>query len=591
MSPEPIKSWRLLLWMLKEQRARWGMMFGLAMGVAACELTVPWFLQEAVDAALEKQGARLDQIGLSMLAVIGVLYVLHALLLRAEAQVVYNGSFRLRKRLYTSVLLQPLSFFSRKKMGEVQHRVLNDAEVFEDHSTYLFSDLPFDLLTVAGVVTIMAITDLRLAALAVGFLIVASSISGYIGRSLPDLAKKLQSCKAALNARFHESLAGIRAVKTFGREPHEIARLDEASREIVGVETRGGRLESHLIPIFDLMELLGVVLIVWYGAHLIVAQQITPGSLVAFLVYMEILAGPVSHVEKYYRHLQKFRAVGDRIGSFLAELTPAQAVIAMTAGLRQSPALPIVLREVSFAYPGNERPALNKISFSVGAGEIVAVVGKNGSGKSTLMDLLMHFHAPTAGAILAGGVDLRNWDIAAWRQAVGLMGQDVFLIHASVAENIAYARPEASRAEIETAAVSASLTDLLRRLPEGLDTVVGDRGCRLSGGERQRVALARLFLRNPQLLIFDEPTAHLDAEASLEVNRVIQSLAHGRTVFLISHRPETLVLANRTLLLDGGRIVADASPEILARNEPLYRSLTHGEGSASVEHSRTTATV
>lgn len=589
MSREPVGPWRLLLWSLRDQRNRWGVLFTLAVGVAGCELAVPFFLQEAVDAALDLRGARLDTLGLSMLGVIVLLYVLHALMLRVEAHILYRGTFRLRRHLYLRILHQPLAFFTRRKLGEIQHRVMNEPDAFEDHGVHLFSDLPFDLLTVAGVLAIMAFTDLRLTAVAAGFLVTASIISAYVGRSLPDLQKKVQGSKALLNTRLHEGLAGIRAVKTFGREPYEVARLDESSREIVALETRGGGVESYLVPIFDLMELLGVVLVVWYGAHLIVQKEITPGNLVAFLFYMEILAGPVSHIEKYYRHLQKFRAVAGRIGAFLAELSPVQAAAAVSVALHRPRALPIVLRDVCFTYPGNDRPTLQGLNFSIGANEVVAVVGKNGSGKSTLMDLLLQFHEPTGGRIVAGGTDLRAWDMNAWRQAVGYMSQDVFLIHASVAENVAYARPEASRAEIEAVVTQAGLQDLVRRLPQGLDTVVGDRGSRLSGGERQRIALARLFLRDPQLLILDESTAHLDAEASLEVNRVIARLALGRTVLLISHRPETLALADRVLLIDAGRVIADGSPEHVARSQPLFRSLTRSHGGAAAESGGKTA--
>ncbi|MBI3778815.1 MAG: ABC transporter ATP-binding protein [Gammaproteobacteria bacterium] len=572
MSPRPESHLRLLSWTLSAHRVLVAVLLALAVGVAVCEISIPWLLQQAVDVALgERENLSLDMIGGAMLAVIVVLYVLHAVLLRVETRVWYDGIFRLRQRLYATLIHQPLAFFSRKKLGELQHRVMNDTEVFEDHGVHLFSDLPFDLLTVTGVLTIMFLTNVKLAAIAVGFLVIAWIISIYVGRPLPTLQKSMQNIGALLNSRLHESLAGIRAVKSFGREQYEVARMDEASREIVDLEVKGGKVESYLVPIFDLMELLGVVVVVWYAAHLIMLKQITPGTLVAFLAYMEILAGPVSHAEKYYRHFQKFRAVSERIGHFLQELDPLPSVI--NALPVPTDLFPLVFDDTGFTYPGNDKPTLQRLSFTVNPGEIIAVVGKNGAGKSTLMDLLLGFQKPSCGRILVGAKDLRQWDGAAWRRAVGFMSQEVFLIHGTVAENIAYGRPQAGLAEIETAARQAGLESLINRLAQGLQTIVGDRGSRLSGGERQRIALARLFLNDPRLLIFDEPTAHLDAGASREVVDIIARLAGGRTVFLISHRPDVLKLANRIILLDGGSIIADGAPDFLEKNEPLYRVL------------------
>lgn len=568
---------KLLWWILSLHRATAVGMLLLAIGVAACEIAIPWFIQEAVDAAFSQAGSRdigavINTIGFSMLGIIAALYVLHMLLLRAEAHVLFRGTFRLRQKLYSTVLFQPLAFFSRRKVGELQHRIINDVDMFESNSVFLFSDLPFELLTMLGVLTMMVITNLNLAAVAVSFLAIAAFASTHVGRSLPDLQKKIQSMRATQNARLQEGMSGIRAVKTFGRESHEVARLDQAGHDIVHLETTGGRVESYLLPLFDLMELLGVVLVIWYGAHLMVAKEITPGNLVAFLAYMEILAGPVSKMDKYYRYMQKFRAVSERIGSFFGELETPHVDI--TPSPTSIPTAPIIFNNVFFSYGDNARSTLQQVSFRADAGDIIALVGKNGAGKSTLIDLLLKFYVPTSGAITVGGVNLSQVNAEAWRQRVGFMSQEVFLIHGTVKENIAYGKPAATLEDIQAAAHAAHLDQLLRRLPNGLDTVVGDRGTGLSGGERQRIALARLFLRNPQILIFDEPTAHLDTEAARDVTHIISRLAPSRTMFIVSHRPDTLAIATRALLLDEGRIIADGPPEELMRTQSLFRVLT-----------------
>ncbi len=579
---------KLFLWVITARRTLVFSLLGCAAGVAACELAIPWLVQEAVDAALGYgRASRLNAIGGMMIGVICALYLAHVALLRLENRVMYEGLFRLRQRLYAGLLSQPLTFFSRVRTGELLHRVVNDTEVFEDNAAEIFSDLPFELMTMVGVITLMAMTNLWLAALVVVFLIVATVASAYIGRPLPTLRKTLQSVGASFSARLQEALNGIRTVKAFGGERYEIGRLDDVNRQFLDLDLRSARLTAFLDPVFDLMELLGVVLVVWYGAHLIVAKQITPGALVAFLAYMEILAGPVSRIDGYYGHFQKCRGVSERLADFLSELeaAPRPQSAATTVGSFAQPSQ-VDLDEVCFTYPGAKHPAIERLSLTVEPGDLVAIVGRNGSGKSTLMDLLLRFYEPTAGRIIVGGTDLRECNVALWREAIGIMTQEVFLFHATVAENIAYARPAATAAEIEASALEAGLGDLLKRFPMGLQTIVGERGSKLSGGERQRIALARLFLKNPKILVFDEPTSNLDGEALRVVAQAMRKLSIGRTTFLVTHQPEIVGLAHRIVLLDGGRIVAEGTHETMLTSVPLYTSLLSARGREKAQAKR-----
>jgi len=302
------------------------------------------------------------------------------------------------------------------------------------------------------------------------------------------------------------------------------------------------------------------VLVVWYGSFLIVQQQITAGALVAFIAYMEILAGPVSRAGDFYRFFQTCRAVGERLQNLLDdhETLPSHGVKRPDGATWD-----IRVEGVSFHYPGSTRQVLREVSCTVQSGETLALVGRNGAGKSTLLDLLLRFYDPTAGRIVVGEVDLRAWDLKAWRGVVGVMTQDVFLFQATIVENIAYGRLDASRAEIEAAARASGVEQLVQRFPHGLETVVGERGGTLSGGERQVIALARFFLRQPRLLLLDEPTAHLDGEALYQVGEALQRLMAGRTTVLIAHRPETIQLADRILLLDQGRLLATGTHNTL----------------------------
>jgi ABC-type multidrug transport system fused ATPase/permease subunit len=578
---------RLVLWIITG-RPRWLVLLtALSLGVAMGEVVIPWLLQHAIDSALgEADAGRVDHLGLVMLGVVVLLYVLHCLLLRVEARIVYQGSFRLRQRLYTHVLRQPLGYFTRARVGELVHRIVNDTAVFEDNAVFLFSDLPFELFTVVGVLTLMAMTHAGLALVVIGFLVLAAIVSGCVGRPIPTLRRSIQNVGAALTSRLQESFTGIRTVKAFASERHEMEHLDAANRRIMELETREGRLEGFLLPVFDLVEILGVVLVVWYGAHLIVAKRLSPGGLVAFIAYMEILAEPLGRAGKFYRYFQQCRGVTGRIAAFLADGVPELAASRTRESAWPCGPWRVTFDRVSFLYPEASRPAIDRVSFTVEPGEVVAIVGRNGAGKSTLMELLLGFHRPTSGRILVGDRDLATCDVEAWRGAVGVMPQDVFLFHTSVAENVAYGHPEASPAEIEGATTEAGLGPFIARLPDGMATIVGDRGSRVSGGERQRIALARLFLRRPCLLILDEPTSHLDGEAMATVGDGVRRLSRGRTTFIIAHRPETVTLAQRVLVLEAGRIIGDGTHEELLARLPIYRTLLAERHAASARGAR-----
>src|SRR5437867_1634314 len=374
-----------------------------AAGAAAADVAFPWLLQKGVDTVLgEPTGWTLNEVALAMVGVIILLWLGHALALAIETRFLAAASYQLRRHLHAHILDQPLAFFQRHRTGELLHRATSDVGVFESSVGELVSDPPFDVILVGGVLAMMAVTNLRLTIAVVIFLAIATAATGYFGRPLPSLRKTIQTLGAGLASRLHEAMAGMRTVQAFGNERQELLRLEELSREIVEVEVRSGTRRAMIKPILGLGELLGAVLGIWYGGQLVMRGEISIGSLVAFMAYVELLVGPINRFADYYRHFQNCRAVGQRLGALLAErerlpsggMSPAESDV------------DLVVDGVSFRYPGADSDTLKSVSLGVKATECVALVGRNGAGKSTLLDLLLRFYDPIEGRITAAGIDL-----------------------------------------------------------------------------------------------------------------------------------------------------------------------------------------
>jgi ABC-type multidrug transport system fused ATPase/permease subunit len=554
--------------------------------MAAAELSIPWLIKDAIDAVLDGDTRINLNAWLAVtLGILAALYLAHTLLLRTAAQMILHCAYNFRGRLFAHIHSQALPFFQRHRTGELTHRVTSDAKIFETEVAQLVRDVPGELVVAVGVVTMMVMLHAGLALAVMAFMIVAAAVTSYLGQPLPSIRKSAQRVAAHLNARFQETLAGVRTVQGFKNERYELGRLDAENRRIRDLELKEGKVYAFMEPLGDMIELVGLVLLVWYGGYLILDDQITAGTLVAFIAYMEILARPLGRAEAYFRSVQASRAVGERLHELLEdrEVLPAHG-----QRLASGDAPAIDVERVTFRHPGSERDVLREVSFTVKPGEVVAIAGRNGAGKSTLMDLLLRFYDPTCGRILADGVDLREWNLEDWRRSAGVMSQDVFLFHGTILENIAYGRLGATRMEIERVLLESGIDRILRRFPQGLETVVGERGTQLSGGERQSIALARLFLRNPKLLILDEPTSHLDGEALQLVRAALRPLMDGCTSFVVTHNPETIQLADRVLFLENGQLSGGDTHDALYRESPRYRALWE-KGTKLAMHSEETA--
>ena len=546
-------------------------LFVCAAVMAAAELSIPWLIKEAIDAVVdETRPIDLNAWAGVTLAILAALYLAHVVLLRVAAHVIMHCSFHFRSRFFAHIHAQALPFFQRHRTGELMHRTTSDTKIFETEIATLLREVPGEVVVIIGVTIMMIMLHAGMALAVIAFMIVAAVVTSYLGRPLPSLRKSAQRVGAQLAARFQETIAGIRTVQGFTNERYELSRLDDENRKILSLELRERKVHAFMEPLADMIELLGIVLLVWYGGYLIIADEITAGALVAFIAYMEILARPLGHAEAYYRSVQSSRAVADR----LRELLDDREVLPVHGDRSASGGPPsIVVEDVCFRYRGSDREILRNISFAITPGEVVAIVGRNGAGKSTLMDLLLRCYDPISGCILAAGIDLREWNLEAWRRSVGVATQDVFLFHGTIRENVAYGRPEATSEAIEQAVRESGLDRITRRFSNGVDTLVGERGTALSGGERQAIGLARLFLRKPSMVLLDEPTAHLDGESLPLIRAALQQLMEGSTALIVTHNTETLQLANRVLFLENGELVGDGTHEALLSANARYRAL------------------
>ena len=555
--------------------------------MAGAELSIPWLIKEAIDAIVdETRPIDLNAWAAVTLGILAVLYLAHVVLLRVAAHMIMHCSYHFRSRFFAHIHAQALPFFQRHRTGELIHRATSDTKIFEAEVASLLREVPGELVVVVGVTIMMIMLHAGMALAVIAFMILAAVVTSYLGRPLPSLRKSAQRVGAHLAARFQETIAGIRTVQGFTNERYELSRLDGENRKILRLELKESKVHAFMEPLADMIELLGIVLLVWYGGYLIIGDEITAGALVAFIAYMEILARPLGHAEAYYRSVQSSRAVAER----LRELLDDREVLTVHGDRSASSGPPsIQVEHVSFQHRGSDREILRDISVAVAPGEAVAIVGRNGAGKSTLLDLLLRHYDPISGRIVAAGIDLRAWNLEAWRRSVGVATQDVFLFHGTIRENIAYGRPEATREEVEQAVLESGLDRIARRFPDRLDTVVGERGTALSGGERQAIGLARLFLRKPSMVLLDEPTAHLDGEALPLIRSALRQLMEGTTAFIVTHNTETLELANRVLFLENGELVGDDTHEALLNANARYRALWEDQSRTRREAGRTSS--
>ena len=479
----------------------------------------------------------------------------------------------LRTQLYAHLLALDAGFFDRTRSGELVSRLTADAELLRSVVGSSMSVALRSVVTVIGALAMLFVTSPKLAAWAMLGIPLAVLPIVVGGRRIQKVSRASQDRVADANTLASEALGAVRTVQAHAREPYERQRYGTAMATAVATARKRIGAQSIVTAVAISLIFGAVILVLWSGAHDVIAGRMTAGSLGQFVLYALIGGGSVGALAEVWNELQRAAGGMGRINELLQE-TPQVTAPASPLKLPERVRGEIVFDAVRFHYP--QRPdsaALRDFSLRVLPGETVALVGPSGAGKSTLLSLLLRFHDPQAGSITLDGIDLRQLDLDALREAIALVPQAPTLFAASAADNIRYGRLDASDAEVRQAAEAAEADTFLDALPDGFASELGERGARLSGGQQQRVAIARALLKDAPVLLLDEATSALDAQSERAVQTALEHLMEGRTTLVVAHRLATVLRADRIVVIDAGRIIAEGThAELLAQNG-LYAEL------------------
>ncbi len=476
----------------------------------------------------------------------------------------------LRRTVYRHLLTLSPRFFETRKTGEITSRLTSDISTVQGVVSSALVQIFSQTLTLVGTVIILFVTNWRLSLLMLSIVPVVVLAAFYFGRLLRKVSKEFQDRVADANARAEEAIGGIRVVQAFTAEPLEARTYADLIGASFKVALRRARIRAIFNPVvfFAMFSAIGIVL--WYGGRLVIAGELTPGQLVAFLVYTFSVAGAVGAFSGLFSQFQEALGASSRIFELLDEKSdlPEPANPVKLSSVRGE----VRFEHVSFGY-GERGAVLEDVSLTAKPGEVVALVGPSGAGKSTLISLIPRFYDPTRGRILLDGVDIRDLTLHDLRSNIALVPQETQLFSGTIAENIRYGKPGASDAEVIEVAKAANAHEFITSFPDGYATIVGERGIKLSGGQRQRVAIARALLKNPRILILDEATSSLDSESEALVQEALEVLMQGRTTFVIAHRLSTIRGADKIVVLEAGRIVQQGTHQELLAAGGLYKEL------------------
>jgi ATP-binding cassette subfamily B protein len=562
---------RRLLGFLRPYKGAVGWSSALAAGAMGMTVLIPYLTGRAIDSIRSHSKHEL---------IVWAIVIVGAGLLRLAlsvgrrliaGRVSLGVELDLRNRLYEQLQRLELSFFDRQQTGQLMSRATVDLQSVRFFLGYGLIFIGQSALTILLAAVAMFALQPPLAALALAPVPFVILIARNYGKHSRPAMQEAQQRIAELTAEAEENVSGVRVVKAFAREPRQLDRFDHSVTRVFDQQVYATRIQAKYGPMISFLPNLGLAAILLVGGRMVIHHSLTVGQFTAFYAYLLMLISPMRTLGYMLGAAQRATASGARIFQVL-DRAPR-----MTAP-QDAPPLPdgdgrVSFEGVSLTFEGAPVPALRDIDLDVDAGRTVALVGAMGSGKTALVSLLPRLYDVSDGTVWVDGADVRSVDLVSLRSAIALAGDDPFLFSATVHENIAYARPDATREEVEAAAQVAQAGGFIHELPKGYDTLVGERGLTLSGGQRQRIGIARAVLADPRILILDDATSSVDASTEQEIKLALRNVMAGRTTFIIAHRLSTITLADEIVVLEDGRIAARGDHEQLLERSPLYREI------------------
>jgi ATP-binding cassette, subfamily B, bacterial MsbA len=573
LTRDSLQNYRRLLIYIRPYQCRMifsviALLFSVALG-----LILPLVVQNLVDGVLiDKNLTRLNQLAIGLLIVFivqGIFSFAHRLSLAYVGERVIAD---IRIKLYSHLQRLSLRFYADYRTGDVVSRLTNDVSLLQAAITDNLVALLRQAVTLIGAAVLLFILNWRLTLIILTGIPIISLTMVFLGRKIRKAAKAVQDALAEAANVVEETTSGIRIVKSFAREAHEIGRFSARVNDTFNAAMTRAKLSAILGPIIGFLAFASITLTLWFGSYEVIQERLTAGGLVAYLVYTMMVAAPIASLAGLYAQFQSALGATER----LFELLDTKPDIASDP---DAPKMPHVHGEVTFAevnfHYNNQVAVLHDVSFTAKPGQVVALVGPSGAGKSTLINLIPRFYNTVAGSVLIDGMNIQDVDVTSLREQIGIVPQETLLFSDTVLANIQYGKLDATIAEIEAAARAANAHEfIMHDLPEGYETMVGERGVKLSGGQRQRVAIARAILKDPRILILDEATSSLDSESEHLVQEALERLMNGRTAFVIAHRLSTITDADWILVLENGRVMEQGThTDLLLNLDGLYYRL------------------
>ena len=552
---------------------------GRAVAAASCllattglSLAVPWFIQQAIDVGLT--GDRREFLvvaGLSVAALGAVKASIsfgHRYLSQWLAQ---RLAYDVRNALYDHIQRLSFTYHDHAQIGQLMTRCTTDVNAVLRFASVGLLDVLYILVLTAGALAVMLTAHWKLALIALIPVPFIAGTSLNMGRTLRPMFKRMREQFGLVTTVLQENLTGVQVVKAFAREPHEIAKFETAATDLLKRRLRIVRIFAFNMPLTWALILFSTALILWFGGWWVQAGELTVGTLVAFNSYAMLLSQPVRRLGFLANMTAEAIASGERIFDIL----DTKMSIEDRPGAVALPRLEGVVRfkDVSFRYDRGDGWVLRHVDLQARPGQVVALLGATGSGKSTVVNLIPRFYDVTEGRVMVDGYDVCDVTLESLRRQIGIVLQESLLFSATIRQNIAYGRTDATEEEIEAAARAARAHDFIMEFPDGYDTLVGERGVTLSGGQRQRVSIARALLMDPRILILDDSTSSVDTETEYLIQQALQALMKGRTTFVIAQRLQTVLNADQIVVLDGGRIAERGTHEELLALGGLYREI------------------